>query len=66
VNVSQVNNKRSCKILGLGDYSAYDRNRSWYSLTHTLKACDVPSDTLYNTSTIVHGGDHDRSRRDKD
>jgi hypothetical protein len=39
----------------------YDRDRLWYGLTHMLKAWDVPSDTLYNTATIIHGGNHERS-----
>lgn len=38
----------------------------WYGLTHMLKAWDVPSDTLYNMSTIIRGGDHDLSLRDMD
>ncbi len=39
----------------------YDRNRSGYGLTHTLKVCDVLSDTQYNMSTIVRGGDFELS-----
>jgi hypothetical protein len=49
------------KNLRLHDRSTYSRDRSWYSLTHMLKACDVLSDISYNTSTIVRGGDHGRS-----
>ncbi len=42
--------------LGLDDRSAYDCDRSWYGLTHTLKAYDVLFDTQYNMSTIVRDG----------
>jgi hypothetical protein len=42
-------------FLRLGDRLAY-HNRSWYDLTHILKVCDAPFDTLYNASTIVRGG----------
>jgi hypothetical protein len=48
--------------LGLDDRSAYGRDHSWYDLSHTLKAWDVLFNTHYNTSTIVRGGDHNRSR----
>jgi hypothetical protein len=47
--------------LGLNDCLAYARDNSSYGLTHTLKACDVPFNTLYNMSTILCGGEHDRS-----
>jgi hypothetical protein len=40
--------------LSLGDHSEY-------SLTHMLKAWDVPSETQYNTLTIVPGGNYDFS-----
>jgi hypothetical protein len=56
----QVNRERSYKIR-LADRSAYDRDRSWYGLTHTLRVWDVLSNTQYNTSTIVHGEDHECS-----
>jgi hypothetical protein len=42
--------------LGLDECSLYNPNRLVYDLTHTLTACDVPSNTQYNTSSNVLGG----------
>jgi hypothetical protein len=50
-----------CENLGLCDYSVYSHDSSWYGLAHMLKLSDVLSNTLYNMSTIIRGGDHDRS-----
>jgi len=50
-----------CENLGLGDRSAYGHDSSWYGLAHMLKVSDIPSDILYNMSTMVRGEDHDCS-----
>jgi hypothetical protein len=39
----------------------YDRDRLWYDLKNMIEEGDVPSNTQYNTSTIVRGGDHKHS-----